>query len=184
MQIINGETFSGNVSFVTRNLMFGSRNLSFSDSTDGFNLSDHTIEQTYVDTLSAGFRGESVIVDGNSIRVINYRVERSIAGQFTVRAPFTGGEPLRVSINLAFEDTATQPVDDPSFDYPGRDTELPFEWQTGEVTITANDGSSMRIQPSSGNTFMIWLGTGETLGPFAWTGQFELTQESPELFAD
>ena len=150
------------------------RDRSFSDSTDGFSLSDYTVEQTDVDTLSAGFIGDRALVDGDFIRVINYRVERTITGQFTVRAPFTNGEPLGVSINLAFEDRATQAVDDPSFDYPGRDPELPFEWQTGEVNISASDGSSMRILPSPGSAFMIRLGTGETLGPFSWTGQFEL----------
>ena len=93
VQTINGETFSGNTSFVNRNLMFGSRNLSFSDSTDGFSLSDYNIEQTDVDTSGVGFFGETTIVDGNTIRIVNYVVGRTIDGQFTVRAPFTNGEP-------------------------------------------------------------------------------------------
>ena len=177
VQILDGENFSGNRArnnFI--NAETGWRNLTFSDSSDGFSLSNFSITRTAFDisNLTGPLNSEIMEVNGMTINVIEHTIVETFDGQFTVRAPFTEGAPLNVTINLAFEDIVRVARQDPLIDFPGRDPAMPFEWQTGEVNITADDGSSMRVQPLRGNTFLITLGTGETLGPFPWTGQYEL----------
>ena len=184
VQTLDGESFGGNEAlgnFV--NFESGWRNLTFNDSSDGFSLTNFSLLRTAFDITNVlgGFPPDEIlVVDGMTINVVERTIEETIDGQFTVRAPFTGGAPLNVSISLAFEDIVRIAPADPSLLFPGRDPAgLPFEWQTGEVNITADDGSSMRIQPVPVNSFMITLGTGETLGPFPWTGQFEIEEATP-----
>lgn len=173
-QIVDGEFFSGNESRVITNRSEGWRDLTFSDSTDGFQLTNYSIERALVD--GGIWLGDLVVINGVSVRVLNYDKRETVKGQFAVSAPFTESQMLQVSVDLGFEDRVRVALDNPSQDFPSRNPEIPFEWQSGNVNIVASDGSSMAILPVVGNAFELTLGSGEVLGPFAWTDQFALSR--------
>lgn len=173
VQTIDGEYYSGNASFAIIDIQNGWRNLSFADTSNELNLHNYNIDRTVFNGRL--FMGETATVNGVEIRVDSYDVRETLQGSFSVNAPFTQEHTLQVSIDLAYADRVREAREDAALDFPGRDPQSPFEWQSGSVNISASDGSSMTVLPIEGNGFQIQLDTGESLGPFLWIEQYDVS---------
>ena len=174
-QSIDGIFYTGNLSRAIIDRRSGWRNLTFSDSANNVTLTSYNIDR--VEFNNRLFMGETAIINGAVVNTVSYEVRSTINGQFNVTAPFTEGLTVDVAVDLTYQDNVREAFLDSSVDFPGRDTQLPFSWQSGSVTIFASDGSSMTVLPAADNAFQLELSTGESLGPFAWTGRFELSRD-------
>ena len=155
-------------------------------------------------STSFGILGDGGTVqldDGQTRDVVENPVSSSLSGSFeVVSAPWTDGQSLTVSVDLRAErsfytwsEADGQPVPDFAVGAEPRpfvrpdgslsqpqvlddQATVPFTWRTGEVTITAADGSSMRLVPRDDGTrsFALTLsGVDEPLVR-AWSDGFEI----------
>lgn len=163
----------GNLSFVVLNQTERWRDAEFSSiQSDGeFALSDFNIERLDRSDVGSSFDTTTRVIDGIPYTIRNNSQSSSVNGSFTVSAGWTNQEPISVNVSLSFTDTIREPADSSVTDYPGSiDPIEPFQWQTGAVVISANDGSSITVTPTvpSNQSFSITLSNGESIGPLPW----------------
>ena len=192
MVTLSGNAFGGNTSFVSIDQLDGWSDLDFRQSNAGqdFRLSEFNVRRTTVDTETNGSStiNGGTFIDGEFIGFNSYRLEETIQGSFTVFAPWTEpSQGLSVSVDLEYTDDVLLAVrdpdltddvigaiTDPDFEFPQRDPIQPFNWEIGNVTITASDGSSMVISSSETEigSFDLVLSNGAVIGPMPWTNEF------------
>lgn len=87
--------------------------------------------------------------------------QASVKASFTVSADWTQQMAFAVDVDLSLDD-------DELFNEN-------TSWQTGTVSITASDGSSLLVtlDPNTTSQFTIKLENGESIGPLEWSDGFE-----------
>ena len=189
MVTLSGNAFGGNTAFFSIDRLDGWSDVEFLQSNAGeeFQLSQFNIRRTTVNTETGTANG-GAFVDGEFIGFNTYRLEETIVGSFTVFAPWTdASQGLSVSVDLEYNDDVLlairdpdladdviAAITDPDFEFPQRDPVQPFNWEFGNVTITASDGSTMVITPSETETgaFELALSNGTVIGPLPWVDEF------------
>ncbi len=172
---VTGEAFGGNQSFVVTNRRDGWRSLDFQYN-DTLRLDDYSIERITVDSEFDNGNHGGVFVDGEFLSVNRYNRQNRIVGSFSVSAPWTGGFVWFVDVGLGFADDVLLISGQPNREFSTRDPVKAFEWESGSVVITANDGSRMNARPTgnSANAFTLTVDNGETIGPIVSEGEFEI----------
>jgi hypothetical protein len=135
-------------------------------------LSVFNIERLDRCDVGTNFGNITRVFDGVSYTIRNNSQSSSINGSLTVEAGWTNQEPLSVTVSLSFTDTILEPADSSVTEFPGFiDPIEPFQWQTGTTVISANDGSSITVTPTtpSAQSFSIELSNGESIGPLLWS---------------
>lgn len=169
----------GNVSFVVLNLTQLWKDAEFATTLNDepFRLSNFNVERRDKSDVGSSFGDITIPIDGVTYTIRNNSQSSSISGSFTVEAGWTNQEPLTVTVSLSFIDTIRGPVGSSATEYPRTiDPIEPFQWQTGTIEISANDGSSITVTPTtpSAQSFSIQLGNGESIGPLSWSDSFNI----------
>ena len=161
------------LSFVVLNQTQRWTNAQYSSTlSDGaFTLSDFTIERLDRSDVGSSFDTTTRVIDGIPYTIRNNSQSSSVNGSFSVVAGWTHQEPISVNVSLSFTDTIRELANSSITDYSGSiDPIEPFQWQTGAIVISANDGSSITVTPTvpSNQSFSIALSNGESIGPLPW----------------
>lgn len=169
---LSGGYSSGNRSFIVVNSQSNWDSASYRGPVDGgqLEISDYTVSRSRIDNNVDFFQSTRPLPDGRIVRINEYSVSNSVEGSFSVSAPWTQNESLSVTVELAFSDDALIATDEDTgevVEFSGSDPEEAFYWQTGLITITAEDGSRLGVVPVDGQPgdFLIVTGNGETVTP-------------------
>lgn len=172
---VSGEYAAGNLSFVVINAQSGWSSADYRGPwADGeLHISNYSVVRTEIDNQSGIGSTTRPGDDGELIRVIQYRVENAVSGEFAVSAPWSGNQELQVTLGLSFSDNAVIASDPDSGEpvaYSGADPEEAFYWQDGSIEVMAEDGSRLSMTPVQGDrdAFLITNTDGDTLGPLLW----------------
>ena len=174
---LTGGFDTGNQSFVVLNQTQRWNDASFTTTlADGvFTLSEFNIERLDKSDVGTSFNNMTSVIDGVRYTIRNNSRSSTINGSFNVAAGWTNQETLAVNVTLTFSDTIRELVGDTLTGFPGTlDPIDPFEWQAGSIEITAADGSSITMVPTSpgSQSFSVILSNGESITPLLWSDGF------------
>lgn len=180
---LSGGYYIGNQSFVVLNQSKGWRNASFNTTTPAGPLSITEFNVARDD--DTGRESTFALTDDGVTVAINIRSWAStISGFFVVTAPWSDDQPLFVEVLLGFSTTERMPADSEVTDIPGGiSTRAAFQWQTGSIDVSANDGSSFSARPSSSlsNELVIEFDDGERIEPIPWSGDYTVDCGSSQV---
>ena len=169
---LSGGYSSGNRSFVVVNAESNWDAAFYSGPVDGgqLEISDYSVSRTNVNDENSIGRENTTLDDGTVVSLNDYTVSNSVVGAFSVSAPWSQNQSLSVVVDLAFTDEVSIATDVETGDvveHSGSDQEEAFYWQSGFITVAAEDGSIYFVEPVDGQpgSFRITTSNGETVGP-------------------
>lgn len=177
--MLSGRSFAGNESLGFIDQTSGWSDLDFVQTGDAgeFSLNGYSVTRTSFDSEFAAIPNVGQEIDGIFVPFLVYELAETISGSFSVAASWTGSsEPLNVDIDLRYQDNVVLAFDNPELEFPARDTEQPFYWEEGSVSINATDGSSLTATPSEtpSGSFVLTLDDGEVVGVVPSVDEFEV----------
>ena len=169
---LSGGYSYGNLSFVTVDSQSNWDSASYRGPADGgqLQIDDYSVSRTRRDDNNERFESTQSLPDGTVVEINEYSVSNAVTGDFAVSAPWTRNESLSVTVDLSFRDDAkvARDVDTgEAVQYSDSDPEDAPYWQSGSITVTAEDGSQLQATPVEGQngSFLITTSNGETVGP-------------------
>lgn len=176
VRTLSGGYSAGNNSFVIVDTESNWNTAFYNGPVEGGQLAidDYTVTRINFDGENSIGRETRTLDDGSVVSLNDYTVANNVIGSFSVSAPWSQDQSLSVSVDLIFSDDVSIATDVETglvVDYSGSDPEEAFYWQTGFITVTAEDGSSYFVETAEGQpgSYMITTGNGEVVGPIALT---------------
>ncbi len=171
---LSGGYSSGNTSFVVVDAQSNWNSAFYSGPVEGgeLEISEYNVSRTNTNTENDIDRETLTLGDGTAVSLNEYTVSNSVVGTFSVSAPWSLDQSLAVAVDLQYSDAVAIATDVNTgnvVDYSGSDPEAAFHWQSGSVTVTAEDGSVLLVEPveNQPGSFLVTTSNGETLGPLA-----------------
>jgi hypothetical protein len=171
---LSGGYSSGNTSFVVVDAQSNWNSAFYSGPIEGgqLEISDYTVSRANTNTENDIGRETLTLGDGTVVTLNEYMVSNSVVGTFSVSAPWSLDQSLAVAVDLQYSDAVAIATDINTgnvVDYSGSDPEEAFHWQSGSVTVTAEDGSVLLVEPAEDQpgSFLVTTSNGETLGPIS-----------------